>query len=131
MSMAGPAIGSLTTSAATSLPLGGRPRRGFGERSVETCMRSGCAGAGSIRLGRIRRDSAAGACRSAGDGQDTAGRGVAGAVARCGMRVRWLRPPDLFSTVNDRDERLRMGLNASSVRATGHAHEDAGAALMD
>lgn len=42
-----------------------------------------------------------------------AGRGAAGALARDGMKVRWRRPPDLVSTVNDGGERLRMMLKAS------------------
>ena len=56
----------------------------IGEGSSETCMRSvsTCEGSGTIRLGRIRRDSTAGAFSSAGGGQDTAGRRATGAVAR-------------------------------------------------
>lgn len=108
--IAGSAIGSSASSSTIGLALGGRPRLGFGEHASDICVVPGsaCAGSGTIRLGRIRRGSTTGACGSAGGGQDTAGRGAAGTVARCGMMVRWWRPPDLVSTVNDRGERLRM-----------------------
>ena len=111
-STAGSAIGSSTTSSAIGLALSGRPRRGFGERSSVTLAGSGSAsvGSGVIKLGRIRRGSAVAACGSAGGGQDTAGRGATGAAARCGMMVRWWRPPALISTVNDRGERFLMRL---------------------
>jgi hypothetical protein len=131
-STVGSAIGSSTSSAAIGLTFGGRPRRGFGERFSKTSAGSGSTSvsSGEIKLGRIRRVSAVAACGAAGGGQDTAGRGATGATARWRMMGRW-RPPDLVSTVNDRGERLRMGMRAFETWTTRCRHEDVSVTLTE
>ena len=111
ISTTGSAIGFSIATAVTGLALGGRPRRGRRGCSFSICVGFGSAdeASGTIRLGRMRRGSGAAAFGSAAEGQNTSGRGAAGAVSRWGIMGRW-RPPDLVSTVNDRGERLRMVL---------------------